>query len=194
MKVVIGNIIALLFLIGIHVYICFLFNSDKCIFSGENNVIAEGVVSSGKREGVWIFRYENGYPMTIGRYENNIMAGVWKEFYDDSLNQLRSITYYVDNMAEKERVVYDNDGKIIERQLCVNDKIKKKTVYQNDSIIGAYYPVNENATLYDLYEVDNLSLLMCSNRLFLNYVGLSILLCLLILNIMLLYYMRLRYP
>jgi len=180
------NSIGLLILIFLNVILKNSTPTKNCICLSESNILAIGKCGEKKiKEGVWIYMFSDGKPWAIGNYNNNKMNGIWKEFYDDSLCTLRSVTFYEDDKANGIRYIYEKSGSLIEKQLCKNDKILKKIIYSNDTIYKVNFPTNASVTIPNLYNYKINNVLLVSEwYALLKIIEISIILVLFFFNIL----------
>jgi len=150
------NIIGLLLLLFIIVILESILPNKICVYLAKNKLLAVGECNNRKaKEGVWIYKYtEDGNLWAIGSYKNNKMNSIWKEFYDDTLHTLRSVTYYYQDKANGMRYVYDKDGFLINKQICKNDKIIKEWSFYKDTVYDVKFPMNASVTIPNLYDYE----------------------------------------
>jgi hypothetical protein len=161
MKIYLINVVGLFLILFLLAFWGKIIPIKTCIYLNDNNILATGECENVNiKKGVWIYRYPNGNPWTIGYYNNNMMDGIWKEFYDDSLHTQRSITFYNQNRANGTRYIYDKDGLLIRKQLCKDDIIIKELIYSNDAVCGVNYPTNASVTIPNLYDSEVDTVLM----------------------------------
>lgn len=105
----------------------FVLNGKVLDYNFSDTTLMEGNYSSGKKNGVFVFYYDNGKIKSKGKYENDKRIGYWKYYYENGqIKQtilFRNCSYITDFAVVE---YYDINGK----QWIKNGKGK----WRNDSI------------------------------------------------------------
>ena len=81
-------------------------------FTGKVTGRGKGKLKNGKREGLWVFYWDNGQLNSKGTYKNGKEEGPWVEYHENG--QLNSKVTYKNGKEEGPWVWYNEDGTVNE--------------------------------------------------------------------------------
>lgn len=165
-------ILYILLILNYQVIICQEKNTGEYkIFYYENgNISSEGNIIDGKPDGYWKSYYPSGILKSEGNRKNHLLDSTWVFYseYQDTMEKINyvmskrngySFTYNSDRNDKPENI-----GKIIAKELYVNDKkegnsfyyynngnIKKIASFRNNILNGKLYEYDKNGMVITIY-------------------------------------------
>lgn len=100
-----------------------LFMADLPSAEDENlarGIRGNGEMINGEKEGMWIYRNEDGRPVIIGNHKNGVPNGAWCEFHSNG--SLERIGIYHDGFPDGEWILFHDNGNIDSRGFFKNKK------------------------------------------------------------------------